>query len=63
MAPGVDPLEQAKRAKEHARHGFLDAVETGQQMRREVETAVAHGRRNHFGEDLSWLWRRGSATP
>ena len=61
MPPSVDDLEQAKRAREHARTAFLDAVESGQKMRREVETLKAHGRRNHFGEDLSWLWRRGPA--
>jgi hypothetical protein len=53
-----DPLEQAKRARAHARSGFLTAVELGQEVRAVTEEAHEHARRNHYGEGWAEAMRR-----
>ena len=53
-----DPLEQARAAQEHARKGFLAAVDMGAEVRRVTERLAEHNRRNHFGEGLELAMRR-----
>lgn len=56
-APGSDPLELARKAREHSRSGFLSAVETNMRVRQEVDGVRAHHRQNHYGEGLDKLFR------
>lgn len=53
-----DPLEAAKAAQEHARKGFLDAVDMGAEVRRLTARLNDHARKNHFGEGLEQAMMR-----
>ena len=44
-----DPLADAKKAQEHARIGFLSAVEQGIEVRRVTDKLKQHHERNHYG--------------
>ena len=58
MTPSPDPLEIAKAARLHSRHGFLSTVEAGQVVRDATDRLHEQARRNHFGPALEDLFRR-----
>lgn len=51
-----DPLDEARKARLHARDGFLDAVDRGSEVRRVVTSLHEHARRNHWGAGLDTVW-------
>lgn len=52
----LDPLEEAKKARLHARDGFLEAVDRGPEVRKVVTSLYEHARRNHWGAGLDTVW-------